>query len=74
MTKSAVQRSTEKKKGENAIVRYFRETWFELRKVSWPTRSEAINLTLIVVAVTGFLAIVLGVLDWVFQTAFGLFL
>jgi preprotein translocase subunit SecE len=74
VTKSAVQRSTEKKKGENAIVRYFRETWFELRKVSWPTRSEAINLTLIVVAVTGFLAIVLGVLDWVFQTAFGLFL
>ena len=74
MAKSAVQRSTEKKKGENAIVRYFRETWFELKKVSWPTRSEAINLTLIVVAVTGFLAIVLGVLDWVFQTAFGLFL
>ena len=74
MAKSAVQRSTEKKKGENAIVRYFRETWFELRKVSWPTRSEAINLTLIVVAVTAFLAIVLGVLDWVFQTAFGLFL
>jgi preprotein translocase subunit SecE len=74
VTKSAVQRSTEKKKGENAIVRYFRETWFELRKVSWPTRSEAINLTLIVVAVTAFLALVLGVLDWVFQTAFGLFL
>jgi preprotein translocase subunit SecE len=74
VAKSAVQKKTEKKKGENAIVRYFRETWFELRKVSWPTRSEAINLTLIVVAVTGFLAIVLGVLDWVFQTAFGLFL
>jgi preprotein translocase subunit SecE len=74
VAKSAVQRSTEKKKGENAIVRYLRETWFELRKVSWPTRSEAINLTLIVVAVTAFLAIVLGITDWVFQTPFGLFL
>lgn len=74
MAKSAVQRSTEKKKGENAIVGYLRETWFELKKVSWPTRSEAINLTLIVVAVTAFLAIVLGLMDWLFQTAFGLFL
>ncbi len=74
MAKSAVQKTTEKKKGENAIVRYLRETWFELRKVSWPTRSEAINLTLIVVAVTAFLSIVLGLMDWLFQTAFGLFL
>jgi preprotein translocase subunit SecE len=64
----------EKKKRENAIVQYFRETWFELKKVSWPTRSEAINLTLIVVSVTTFLAIVLGLLDWLFSTGFGLFL
>ncbi len=64
----------EKKKEENAIIRYFRETWFELKKVSWPTRSEAINLTLIVVSVTTFLAIVLGLIDWLFSTAFGLFL
>ena len=74
MAKSAAQKSTEKKKGENRIVRYFRETWFELKKVSWPTRSEAINLTLIVVAVTAFLAVVLGLMDWVFSVAFGLFL
>jgi preprotein translocase subunit SecE len=67
------EKKTEKK-GENAIVRYLRETWFELRKVSWPTRSEAINLTVIVVAVTTFLAIVLGVMDWMFSAAFGLFL
>ncbi len=63
-----------KKKEENAIVRYVRETWYELRKVSWPTRSEAINLTVIVIAVTSFLAIVLGLLDYLFSTAFGLFL
>ena len=65
---------TEKKKGDNAIVRYFRETWFELRRVSWPTRSEAGNLTLIVIAATTFLAIVLGLMDWLFSAAFGLFL
>ena len=65
---------TEKKKGDNAIVRYFRETWFELRRVSWPTRSEAGNLTLIVVVATTFLAIVLGLMDRLFSAAFGLFL
>jgi preprotein translocase subunit SecE len=58
----------------NRAVAYLRETWFELKKVSWPTRSEAINLTVIVVSVTSFLAVVLGVIDWVFSRAFGLFL
>jgi preprotein translocase subunit SecE len=64
----------DKKKGENAIIRYFRETWFEMKKVSWPTRSEAVNLTIIVVLVTSFLAIVLGLLDWLFSEIFRLFL
>jgi preprotein translocase subunit SecE len=58
------------KKKENRIVQYLRETWFELKKVSWPTRSEAVNLTLIVVSVTTFLAMVLGLMDWLFATGF----
>lgn len=62
------------KKQENAIVRYFRETWFELKKVSWPTRTEAVNLTIIVVVVTTFLSIVLGLMDWLFSMGFGLLL
>lgn len=70
MAKSA----TAKKKQENAIIRYLRETWFELRKVSWPTRREAVNLTVIVILVTSFLAIVLGLMDWIFSMAFGIFL
>ncbi len=65
---------TAKKKQENAIIRYLRETWFELRKVSWPTRKEAVNLTIIVVVVTTFLSIILSIMDWVFQMVFGLFL
>jgi preprotein translocase subunit SecE len=64
----------EKKRQDNVIVQYLRETWFELKKVSWPTRREAINLTIIVVAVTTFLSIVLGLMDWLFATGFGLFL
>ena len=52
---------------DNRLTRYFRETWYELKKVSWPTRREAVNLTLMVVAVTVFLAIVLGLMDWLFK-------
>ncbi len=66
--------SVAKKKQENVIVRYFRETWFELKKVSWPTRREAVNLTIIVIVVTIFLSIILALMDWVFQSGFGLFL
>ncbi len=55
---------------ENAILRYFRETYFELKKVSWPNRSEATNLTIVVVLVTTFLSIVLAILDWLFATGF----
>jgi len=63
-----------KRIADSAIARYFRETWFELKKVSWPTRSEAINLTIIVVLATSFLSLVLGLMDYVFSTLFGLFL
>ena len=58
------------KRRENAILRYFRETYFELKKVSWPTRPEAVNLTIIVVLVTTFLSIALAILDWLFSTGF----
>ncbi len=54
---------TEKK--ENAVVRYYRETIGELRKVSWPTREEALHLTRIVIVVLIVMAIFLGFVDWV---------
>ena len=47
-------------KHENRLVRYFKETRAELRKVTWPTRKEARNLTLVVLAVTFVMAIFLG--------------
>lgn len=53
--------------GENAIIRYFRETRSELRKVHWPTRQEAWNLTKIIMAVTIFMAVLLGLLDYLFS-------
>jgi preprotein translocase subunit SecE len=48
---------------ENAIVRYFRQTWAELKKVRWPNRREAVNLTVIVLAVTVAMSAFLGIVD-----------
>jgi preprotein translocase SecE subunit len=59
---------------ENAIARYFRETWAELKKVSWLTRSEATRLTLVVIVVAAFMSVVLSLMDWVFSSILGLFL
>ena len=55
----------------NAVTRYFRETRAELRKVSWPTRQEAWNLTRLVLMVTVFMAILLGLLDYLFTLELG---
>ena len=54
-------------KKQNAIRRYIRETGGELRKVSWPSRQEATNLTLIVLAVMAFMGIFLGLMDVIFS-------
>ena len=55
-------------KPENRIVRYFKDTRGELRKVTWPTRRQATNLSLIVLAVTVVMAIFLGAVDLLFAT------
>ena len=56
------------------IQRFFQETVGELRKVSWPTRQEAIRLTEIVIVVIFIMAAILGGLDWVYAKFFGLIL
>jgi preprotein translocase subunit SecE len=53
----------ERVKKQNAIQRYFGETAGELRKVSWPTRQEAVQLTLIVLVVMTVMGIFLGLMD-----------
>jgi preprotein translocase subunit SecE len=57
---------------ENAVVKYFKETRAELRKVSWPSRKDAVNLTIIVMSVTIAMAAFLGVVDFLFSRLFSL--
>ncbi len=58
----------------HSIQRFFQETIGELRKVSWPTRREAIRLTWIVIGVIIVMAIILGGLDEVYTKFFGVIL
>jgi preprotein translocase subunit SecE len=64
--KSAVQ--------PNSLSKYLRETRGELRKVTWPTRQEALRLTWIVLGVTAAFAGFLWAFDALFSNALRLFL
>ncbi len=54
------------------IRRYFDEVWSELRKVSWPTRDQVRNLTVLVFAISFVVGVYITVLDSVFQVVIGL--
>jgi preprotein translocase subunit SecE len=53
------------------IRRYFDEVWSELRKVSWPTREQVRNLTVLVFAISFVVGVYITVLDSGFQAGIG---
>ena len=65
-------KKTEKK--TNAITKWWRETIGELRKVTWPTPSEAWSLTKIVIVVMITMSAILGILDFAFTRLISWFL
>ena len=66
----------EKAKGKksNPVQSYFRETIGELRKVAWPTRREALQLTGLVIVVMVVVGIILGITDGAARGLLGLLL
>ena len=50
------------------IRRYFDEVWSELSKVSWPTREQVRNLTVLVFAISLVVGIYITFWDAVFQS------
>lgn len=48
------------------VTSFFKEVRAELAKVSWPARSQAIRLTLIVIASSVVVALFIGGLDFIF--------
>lgn len=55
---------TIKKYGHKIIV-FLKEAHVELKKVQWPTRKEAVKLTLIVIGFSVAVAVFLGVIDYI---------
>jgi len=54
------------------IRRYFDEVWSELRKVSWPTREQVRNLTVLVFAISFVVGLYITVLDLFFRELIGI--
>jgi preprotein translocase subunit SecE len=46
--------------------RFIDESWSELKKVSWPTREQTLNLTLLVFLVSFVVGVFISVFDFVF--------
>ncbi len=64
---------SESKKPEskkNPIINYIQESYEELKKVTWPTRNQAVKLTFIVIGFCIALAVLVGALDLVFNTGY----
>ena len=49
------------------IRRFIDEAWSELKKVSWPTRAQVRNLTVLVFVVSLTVGLYITVLDFVFS-------
>ena len=67
VTKRSDKPSATTKKKQNRLVRFWRSTIGELRKVSWPTPQEAWRLTKVVLVVVLAMAAILGLLDFLFS-------
>lgn len=49
------------------LINYFKESQVELTKVSWPTRRQAVRLTLIVIGFSVVFALFIGAVDYFFS-------
>ncbi len=55
---------------ERLNLTFFQEAVAELRKVHWPTRQQARNLTALVVGVCLAVGMILGAMDYIFEKVF----
>ncbi|MFA6393333.1 MAG: preprotein translocase subunit SecE [Patescibacteria group bacterium] len=54
-----------------SVKNYIQSSVAEMKKVTWPTRRETYNYTLMVIGISVFVAAVLGALDYTFAKGFG---
>lgn len=49
------------------VAQFLKEVRNELSKVSWPTKNQVVQYTIVVVAISLAIAVFLGLLDFVFE-------
>ena len=64
--------SSNVKENKFSISKFYRSVKSEIKKVTWPTRKDVWNYTLVVLAMCAFSAITIGLLDTVFKFLFNL--
>jgi preprotein translocase subunit SecE len=70
MTNHAKKATTKSAPAKKSRFSFFAEVVAELRKAHWPTRQEALRLSMLVLAVCVVLGAILGALDLVFTELF----
>ena len=50
----------------NKVIAFLKDSEAELRRVNWPNKDETIRYTWVVIALSAFMAVVLGGLDYFF--------
>ncbi len=63
MAKQDTKKPAARKEKKAGIVKFFRSVISEMKKVTWPTRKELTNYTIVVIVVVLIVAAVVGVMD-----------
>jgi preprotein translocase subunit SecE len=69
-TKKRRSERTRQKRERVGFRQYVREVRQELKKVAWPSREELTTYTVVVVATTTVLTLLIFGMDWAFKSAF----
>jgi preprotein translocase SecE subunit len=51
----------------DTLSKYFRDTFAEMRQVAWPTQTQALKYTALVVGISVFVALFVAAFDYVFS-------
>ncbi len=49
------------------MIQYFKDSYAEMKKVTWPTKKQTINYSTLVIALSVGMAVFFSVLDYVFN-------
>ena len=58
----------------DTIFNYIKKVYIEMRKVTWPTRSDLTNSTIVVIVISAIVAVIIFVLDSIFAGILGFIL